>query len=54
MTEPKPPTQSPQHRAEQITFQVCRIMAEVKSHEAEIKRLQAEARGLIEQVKGWL
>jgi hypothetical protein len=53
-SEPKPPTFSPKHRAEQISFQVRKIMADVKRHEIEIKRLQAEAQALIAQVKGWL
>jgi len=39
-SEPKPPTFSPKHRAEQISFKIRHIMADVKRHELEIKRLQ--------------
>jgi len=53
-SQPKPPTFSPKHRAEQISFKIRHIMADVKRHELEIKRLQAEVRALIAQVKGWL
>ena len=53
-SEPKPPAFSPKHRAEQISFEVRKIMHQVRRHELEIKRLQAEAQALIVQVKGWL
>ena len=39
-SEPKPPAFSPKHRAEQISFEVRQIMADIKRHEFEIKRLQ--------------
>ena len=54
MNLPQPPRQSPTHRAEQITFEINRIMREVRAHEAKIKELQSEVRTLVEQVKGWL
>ena len=38
-SEPKPPAFSPKHRAQQISFEVRKIMADVKRHELEIKRL---------------
>ncbi len=53
-SEPKPPAFSPKHRAEEISFEVRKIMHQVRQHELEIKRLQAEAQALIAQVKGWL
>lgn len=54
MNLPQPPRQSPTHRAEQITFEINRIMREVRAHEAKIKELQKEVRTLLQQVKGWL
>jgi chaperonin cofactor prefoldin len=46
--------QSPQHRAEQISFEVRSLMNEIQRHELRIKELQSEVRTLIEQVKAWL
>ncbi len=51
---PKPPSYSPKHRAEQISFEVRQIMTAIQRHEREIKRLQSEAQALIAKVKGWL
>ncbi len=51
---PVPPTSSPVHRVEQISFEVRRIMAEIDRHEKRIKELQLEVQALVAVVKGYM
>ena len=51
---PVPPTSSPVHRVEQISFEVRRIMAEIDRHEKRIKELQVEVQALVTVVKGYM
>ncbi len=51
---PVPPTSSPVHRVEQISFEVRRIMAEIDRHEKRIKELQLEVQALVTVVKGYM
>ncbi len=51
---PVPPTSSPLHRVEQISFEVRRIMAEIDRHEKRIKELQVEVQALVTVVKGYM
>ena len=50
---PRPPTSSPVHRVEQISFEVRRIMAEIDRHEKRIKELQLEVQALVHAVRGY-
>ena len=51
---PVPPTSSPLHRVEQISFEVRRIMAEIDRHEKRIRELQVEVQALVTVVKGYM
>ena len=51
---PVPPTSSPVHRVEQISFEVRRIMAEIDRHEKRIRELQVEVQALVTVVKGYM
>jgi len=50
---PQPPTSSPVHRVEQISFEVRRIMADIDRHEKRIKELQLEVQALVSAVRSY-
>ena len=50
---PQPPTSSPVHRVEQISFEVRRIMADIDRHEKRIKELQLEVQALGSAVRSY-